>query len=154
MLLLFAVAIVGGVLLDLLKVTPIGAARIDSPFALSVLVVLLFAANTLIVYLAQRVDVSLPAAAIGNSMGSLDAWTDTDIGRGPILAISAVLLVLNTLQIWGPTFFLWPYPFLLSVANPLLTWLTWMINYSVLAVLYQRTAEDFQHEQALTSRGL
>jgi hypothetical protein len=88
-----------------------------------------------------RVAISLPSFAVGEHMGSMDAWEITSEHSRDILMMSVVIIVLNSVMSMGVATLFGGLPLVAFILRIIVQWTTMMVGISVLTTLYGHIVE-------------
>jgi hypothetical protein len=99
------------------------------------------ALNVLYAFVWFRVAISLPSVAVGEHMGSMDAWEITSEHSRDILMMSVVIIVLNSVMSMGVATLFGGLPLVAFILRIIVQWTTMMVGISVLTTLYGHIVE-------------
>ena len=107
----------------------------------SAAVILSIGLSILMSFIWLRICVSLPSVAVGEHMGSADAWAETKDIRQTILGVCVIMMFLNSAAGLLPVL-LAPHLLIIStVLNIAIQWVSIMIGISVLTTIYGHVIE-------------
>lgn len=119
-------------------VLPIMGSLVQNPLLLAILSI---AFNVLLSYVWLRVSVSLPSVAVGQPMGSIDAWAKTSHISQTILVTALIMIVLNFVASMVISLALGPIPIISTIASLAVQWTSMMVGISVLTTIYGHVIE-------------
>ena len=119
-------------------IMPILIGLLENPVMLATVSI---AFNVLLSYVWLRVSVSLPSVAVGQPMGSIDAWAKTSHISQTILGTALIMIVLNFVASMVFSLALGPIPIISTIASLAVQWISMMVGISVLTTIYGHVIE-------------
>jgi hypothetical protein len=97
--------------------------------------------NVMLTFIWLRLSVSLPSVAVGEPMGSVEAWTKTNDVWEMILGISIIVIVLNFAATTIVTTLFSGIPVVFGVLSIAVQWVSMMVGISILTTIYGHVIE-------------